>query len=67
MESLSGPDLSSGIPVDGVPDGGMLQGKVAGEDVVLARRGSEFSSCVMVFPLVERAFGPLISNVRSIN
>ncbi len=42
MESLSGPDLSSGIPVDGVPDGGMLQGKVAGEDVVLARRGSEF-------------------------
>lgn len=36
------PDLSTGFPVDGLPDGGMIQGKVAGEDVILARRANEF-------------------------
>lgn len=42
MESLSGPDFGNGVPVDRLPDGGMLQGRVGEEDVVLARRGSEF-------------------------
>ena len=36
------PDLAAGVAVDRFPDGGMLQGKVAEESVVLARSGNEF-------------------------
>jgi apoptosis-inducing factor 3 len=36
------PDLASGVAIDLVPEGGMIQGKVGDENVVLARRGSEF-------------------------
>jgi len=35
-------DLAGGVAVDRVPEGGMVQGKVGDEDVVLARRGTEF-------------------------
>lgn len=35
----SGPDLTLGIPVSALADGGMLQGHVGGEAVLLARRG----------------------------
>jgi NADPH-dependent 2,4-dienoyl-CoA reductase/sulfur reductase-like enzyme/nitrite reductase/ring-hydroxylating ferredoxin subunit len=42
MESLGGPDFGKGVPIDGLPDGGMIQGKVGGTDVVLVRRGGEF-------------------------
>ncbi len=35
-------DFANGVPVDRLPDGGMVQGKVGTEDVILARRGQEF-------------------------
>jgi len=38
----SGPDFTRGIPLDSLPDGGMLAGSVDGEDVLVARRGNEF-------------------------
>jgi apoptosis-inducing factor 3 len=38
---LDGPDLSQGVPLAGIPEGGMLLGQVAGEAVLLARRGQE--------------------------
>jgi len=37
-----GPDLSSGVAVESVHDGGMLQGHVGQESVLLARRGKDF-------------------------
>jgi len=42
VESLAGVDFGSGVAVERVPDGGMLQGQVGGEDVLLVRRGGEF-------------------------
>jgi NADPH-dependent 2,4-dienoyl-CoA reductase/sulfur reductase-like enzyme/nitrite reductase/ring-hydroxylating ferredoxin subunit len=42
MEGFTGPDFGSGLPVDRLPDGGMIQGKISGEDVILARTGDEF-------------------------
>ena len=42
MESNSEQDFGNGVAVDHLPDGGMLQGKVGGEDVIVARRGGEF-------------------------
>jgi NADPH-dependent 2,4-dienoyl-CoA reductase/sulfur reductase-like enzyme/nitrite reductase/ring-hydroxylating ferredoxin subunit len=39
--STSGPDLRKGIPIDVVPDGGMLIGHVGGDAVLLARRADE--------------------------
>jgi len=42
MASDVGPDLVAGVAVDRVPEGGMIQGQVGGEPVVLARRGTEF-------------------------
>jgi NADPH-dependent 2,4-dienoyl-CoA reductase/sulfur reductase-like enzyme/nitrite reductase/ring-hydroxylating ferredoxin subunit len=36
------PDLAAGVAIDRVPEGGMIQGKVGTENVVLARRGAEF-------------------------
>jgi NADPH-dependent 2,4-dienoyl-CoA reductase/sulfur reductase-like enzyme/nitrite reductase/ring-hydroxylating ferredoxin subunit len=38
---LSGPDLTSGVPFEGIADGGMLLGHAHGEAVLLARRGDE--------------------------
>jgi NADPH-dependent 2,4-dienoyl-CoA reductase/sulfur reductase-like enzyme/nitrite reductase/ring-hydroxylating ferredoxin subunit len=37
----AGPDLSQGVPLANISDGGMLPGHVAGEPVLLARRGQE--------------------------
>ena len=42
MESAVGQDFGNGVAVDRLPDGGMLQGKVGDEDVILARHGGEF-------------------------
>jgi len=42
MDKAIAPDFASGVAVDEVPDGGMIQGKVGGEQVLLARRGAEF-------------------------
>jgi apoptosis-inducing factor 3 len=42
MESVVAEDFGNGVAVDRLPDGGMLQGKVGGEDVILARHGGEF-------------------------
>src|SRR5207302_3636030 len=42
MESPAGPDFGSGVPISQIPDGAMTQGKVSGEDVIIARRGDEF-------------------------
>lgn len=38
---LTGPDLSQGIALSEIPDGGMVGGHAAGEAVLLARRGEE--------------------------
>jgi NADPH-dependent 2,4-dienoyl-CoA reductase/sulfur reductase-like enzyme/nitrite reductase/ring-hydroxylating ferredoxin subunit len=38
----SGPDLTLGILASDVVDGGMVQGHIAGESVLLARRGEEY-------------------------
>jgi apoptosis-inducing factor 3 len=42
VEDASKPDLTSGVSLDGLADGGMLVGRVDDEDVILARRGDEF-------------------------
>ena len=34
-------DFGNGIPLDQLPDGGMIAGKIGDEDIVLARRGDE--------------------------
>ena len=41
MEKVIAPDFASGVAVDDVPDGGMLQGKLGDEEVILARQGAE--------------------------
>ncbi len=41
QSNVSGPDLAQGIPLDDVPDGGMLAGHVGDESVLVARRGNE--------------------------
>jgi NADPH-dependent 2,4-dienoyl-CoA reductase/sulfur reductase-like enzyme/nitrite reductase/ring-hydroxylating ferredoxin subunit len=44
MSSGSGgaaPDLSVGLPFDSLPDGGMVAGRVGGENVLLVRRGGD--------------------------
>ena len=38
---LTGPDLSTGVPLSDIPDGGMLAGHALGKPVLLARRGTE--------------------------
>ncbi|MBX6745475.1 MAG: Rieske 2Fe-2S domain-containing protein, partial [Acetobacteraceae bacterium] len=40
-EQPDGPDLTRGIPLADLPDGGMLAGRVGDEAVLLARRGEE--------------------------
>jgi apoptosis-inducing factor 3 len=42
MESGSTPDFTKGIPVDDLQNGGMIQGRVSDEDVILARHADEF-------------------------
>src|SRR5215469_8645934 len=42
MDKVIAPDFASGLAVDSVPDGEMIQGKVGDEAVILARRGTEF-------------------------
>src|SRR5438093_9824573 len=37
-----GPDLTQGVALNDVPDGGMLGGHVGDEAILLARRGDEF-------------------------
>jgi len=38
-EGIEGPDFADGVAVAAVPDGGMLQGKLGSEEIILARRG----------------------------
>ncbi len=40
-EKTGVPDLAAGVSLDQLPDGGLLAGQVAGEDVVLARQGDD--------------------------
>src|SRR5215831_10565626 len=42
MENSDKPDLAAGIPARRIPDGGMIQGRVGEEDVIVAHRGAEF-------------------------
>lgn len=42
MESPKQPDFSHGVPVDRIPDGAFVEGKLGDDDVILVRRGSEF-------------------------
>ena len=39
--ALTGPDLTRGIPLGELADGGMLVGHAGGEQVLLVRRGTE--------------------------
>ena len=41
-EELSGPDFAAGIAPSAIPEGDMLLGHVAGEAVLLTRRGNDF-------------------------
>ena len=41
-ESIESADFTGGIAVAALPDGGMVQGKLGQEEIILARRGSEF-------------------------
>ena len=38
---LTGPDLTQGVPLSDIPDGGMLRGHAQGQPVLVARRGNE--------------------------
>ena len=42
MESRKQIDLSHGVPVDRIPDGAFVEGKLGDDDVILVRSGSEF-------------------------
>src|SRR5689334_14721551 len=42
MEHKTGPDFLQVVSIEGVPEGGLLEGRVGEEKVVLARRGNEF-------------------------
>ena len=39
--SVSGPDLSKGVPIESIPEGGMLAGHAGSEPVLLSRNGAE--------------------------
>jgi hypothetical protein len=51
MEGFAGPDFGNGLPVDRLPDGAMIQGKINGEDVILACTGGEFFAVESVLPI----------------
>ncbi len=40
-QQLQGPDLSAGVPISTIPDGGMLVGHAQGQAVLLSRQGDE--------------------------
>src|ERR1051326_2696676 len=42
MESPARPDFADGVPIDQIPDGGMIQGKAGTDDVIMVRRGDQF-------------------------
>jgi NADPH-dependent 2,4-dienoyl-CoA reductase/sulfur reductase-like enzyme/nitrite reductase/ring-hydroxylating ferredoxin subunit len=42
MGRIDEPDLGTGIPVNELPDGGMVQRQIDGKDIILVRRGEEF-------------------------
>jgi apoptosis-inducing factor 3 len=41
-ESIDGADFTDGVTVAALPDGGMIQGNLGQDEIILARRGSEF-------------------------
>ena len=41
-KSADSEDFSGGVPVDALADGGMVQGKLGPDEIVIVRRGSEF-------------------------
>jgi nitrite reductase/ring-hydroxylating ferredoxin subunit len=51
-------DPAAGVPIDAVPDGGSLLGRVGEEDVLLVRRGEELfavaANCTHYHGKVER-------------
>jgi apoptosis-inducing factor 3 len=53
-------DFASGVAIAAVPDEGMIQGKLNGEDVILARRGSEFFAVGAACPYYG---GPLVKGL----
>ena len=42
MTSPAGPNFDNGVPSAQIPDGGMIEGKLGDEDVIIARRGDRF-------------------------
>jgi apoptosis-inducing factor 3 len=57
MMSATPPDLSSGVAIEDLPDGGMIQGKVGSEDVIVARSGGEYFAIAASCP---HYGGPLV-------
>jgi len=41
VQRRDGLDFGNGIAIDGLPEGGMIQGKLGDEEIILARRGDE--------------------------
>jgi NADPH-dependent 2,4-dienoyl-CoA reductase/sulfur reductase-like enzyme/nitrite reductase/ring-hydroxylating ferredoxin subunit len=60
MATADKPDFDKGIPSANIPDGGKLQGTVAGEDVLLARSGEEFFA---VGAFCTHYHGPLVDGL----
>jgi NADPH-dependent 2,4-dienoyl-CoA reductase/sulfur reductase-like enzyme/nitrite reductase/ring-hydroxylating ferredoxin subunit len=56
MENSEKPDLSKGIRIDTIPEGGKLEGTIAGEDVLLVRSGNDIFA---VGPHCTHYHGPL--------
>jgi NADPH-dependent 2,4-dienoyl-CoA reductase/sulfur reductase-like enzyme/nitrite reductase/ring-hydroxylating ferredoxin subunit len=42
LDNVEKPDLTSGVPLATIPDGGKILGVVEGEDILLVRHGAEF-------------------------
>lgn len=42
MSTTAPADLTKGVPIAQIPDGGMIEGKAGDDDVLLLRRGNEF-------------------------
>jgi NADPH-dependent 2,4-dienoyl-CoA reductase/sulfur reductase-like enzyme/nitrite reductase/ring-hydroxylating ferredoxin subunit len=60
MENADKPNYRTGIPISELPDGGMIQGQVEGEDAILARRGDEFFAVGATCP---HYGGPLVKGL----
>lgn len=52
MNKTTKPDLSNGVIIDQLSDGGMLLGQIDGEDAILTRSGNEFFAVGATAPII---------------